>query len=488
MRTVAKINRGAALSQRKEFPMAETYEVIVLGGGTGGYSTALFAANLGLEVALVEQDKVGGTCLHWGCIPTKALLQAAEVAEHAQHAIEYGVKASYEAIELAALHEYKQGVVDANYKGLQATLKARGVDTISGRGVLKDANTVVVAGDEGERTLSANRALVLATGSVPRDVPIEGAETDGETVINSDHALYLDRIPEKPIVLGAGAIGVEFATVWNAFGADVSVVEMLDNVVPNEDIDTQKALAKLLKRRGMDVRVKTKLTKVERGDGGLRATVEDARGGQSQIEGDMLMIAIGRRPRTEDLGFEDAGVTLDRGYVVVDEYSRPGPDKLYAVGDILPEYTLGLAHSSFQEGLLVARAAAGQDVVPIDYKGVPRVTYCHPEVASVGWNQQDLDSEGIEYEVKTYPYSHNARAMMMKEGGHVKVIAEPDGGRVLGVHIVGARATDMIAEGQLIYNWEALPMEVGQFVHAHPTLSEAVGEAHLGLAGLGLHG
>jgi dihydrolipoamide dehydrogenase len=468
--------------------MSETTELVVLGGGTGGYSTALFASKLGLEVTLVEKAKVGGTCLHWGCIPTKAMLHAAEIAEHAQHAGEYGIKASYEAVELSALHEFKDGVVNANWKGLQATLKASGVETVAGHGKLKDANTVMVETDEGERTITGSRGIVLATGSVPRDVPIEGAETDGEVVINSDHALYSDRLPEKPIVLGAGAIGVEFATVWNAFGADVTVVEMLDNVVPNEDVDTQKMLAKLLKKRGMDVRAKTKLVKVERGDGGLRATVEDAKGKQSQIEGDTLMVAIGRRPVTEDMGFEDAGVTLDRGYVEVDEYCRPGPDKQWAVGDILPLYTLGLAHSSFQEGKLVAQLAAGHRAAPIDYKGVPRVTYCHPEVASVGWNQQDLVEQGISYEVRTYPYSHNARAMMMKEGGQVKVIAEADGGRVLGIHIVGPRATDMIAEGQLIYNWEALPMEVAQFIHPHPTLSEAVGEAHLALVGLGLHG
>lgn len=468
--------------------MADNYELIVLGGGTGGYSAALFAANLGLEVALVEKDKVGGTCLHWGCIPTKAMLQAAEVAEHAQHAGDYGINASFESVEIAKLHEYKNGVVDANFKGLQQMLKGRGVETISGTGRLKDATTVVVDTGEGERTLSASRGMVLATGSVPRGVPIEGAEIDGERVINSDHALYMDTVPEAPIVLGAGSIGVEFATVWNAFGADVTIVEMLDNVVPNEDVDTQKMLGKLLKRRGMDVRIKTKLTKVEHGDGGLRATVENAKGETEQIEGDVLMVAIGRRPVTEDLGFEDAGVTLDSGYVQVDEYCRPGPDKLYAVGDILPLYTLGLAHSSFAEGLLVARAAAGQATAPIDYKGVPRVTYCHPEVASVGWNSQDLDEQGIEYESQTFPYSHNARAMMMKEGGQVKVLAEPDGGRVLGVHIVGPRATDMIAEGQMIYNWEALPMEVGQFIHPHPTLSEAIGEAHLAFAGMALHG
>jgi dihydrolipoamide dehydrogenase len=468
--------------------MSDTTELVVLGGGTGGYSTALFAANLGMEVTLIEREKVGGTCLHWGCIPTKAMLQAAEVAEHAQHSQDYGINATYESVELSALHEFKNGVVNANWKGLQATLKSRGVETVHGNGRLKDATTVVVDTDEGERTISASQGMVLATGSTPRDVPIEGAETDGEVVINSDHALYMDRVPEAPIVLGAGAIGVEFATVWNAFGADVTIVEMLDNVVPNEDVDTQKTLAKLLKKRGMDVRAKTKLVKVERGDGGLRATVENKKGEQSQIEGDTLMVAIGRKPRTEGVGFEDAGVSLDRGYVEVDEYCRPGPDKLYAVGDILPLYTLGLAHSSFQEGLLVAHLAAGRRAAPIDYKGVPRVTYCHPEVASVGWNQQELDEQGIDYEVKTFPYSHNARAMMMKEGGQVKVIAEADGGRVLGIHIVGPRATDMIAEGQMIYNWEALPMEVGQFIHPHPTLSEAIGEAHLAFGGMALHG
>lgn len=468
--------------------MSDTCELVVLGGGTGGYSAALFAANLGMEVTLVEKAKVGGTCLHWGCIPTKAMLQAAEVAEHTQHAGDFGIKATYEAVELSELHKFKDSIVNANFKGLQSALKGRGIETVAGKGVLKDANTVVVETDDGERTISASRGLVLATGSVPRDIPVEGAETDGEVIINSDHALYSDTLPEKPIVLGAGAIGVEFATVWNAFGADVTIVEMLDNVVPNEDVDTQKALAKLLKKRGMDLQVKTKLVKVERGEGGLRATVENAKGEESQIEGDVLMVAIGRRPVTEDMGFEDAGVSLDGGYVEVDEYCRTGPDNLYAVGDILPLYTLGLAHSSFQEGLLVARLAAGQSATPIDYKGVPRVIYCHPEVASVGWNQQDLDDEGIEYEAQTFPYSHNARAMMMQEGGQVKVLAEPNGGRVLGIHIVGPRATDMIAEGQMIYNWEALPSEVGQFIHPHPTLSEAIGEAHLGLAGMGLHG
>jgi dihydrolipoamide dehydrogenase len=468
--------------------MADTYELVVLGGGTGGYSTALRAGGIGMKVALVEKAKVGGTCLHWGCIPTKAFLQAAEVAEHAQRADSYGVKATYDGVDVSGLLGYKQSVVDANHKGLLATLKGRGVEVIEGTGRLSDHRTLVVQTGEGERTLTAERGLVLATGSVPREVPIEGAETDGEVIINSDHALYPERMPERPIILGAGAIGVEFATVWNTFGGEVTIVEMLDGVVPNEDADTQKMLGRELRKRGITALVSARATKVEKGDGGVRVTVADDKGGEQQLEGDVLLVAIGRRPVTEDMGFEEAGVKLDRGYVQIDEYCRPGPDGLYAVGDILPLYTLGLAHSSFQEGFLVAEHAAGMPVTPIDYAGVPRVTYSHPEVSSVGYTEAQLRDQGVEFDKKIYPFSHNGRAMMMKEGGQVKVLAGKDGGRVLGVHIVGPRATDLIAEAQLIYNWEALPLEVSQFIHPHPTLSEAVGEAHMALAGKSLHG
>ena len=468
--------------------MADTHDLIVLGGGTGGYSTALRAASLGMSVALVERDKVGGTCLHWGCIPTKALLQSAEIAEHAKRAEEFGVKASFEAVEVAAVLDFKQSIVDASHKGLQHSLKNRGVETVPGTGRLADPRTVVADTEDGERTLQASRGVVLATGSVPRDLPVEGAETDGERIINSDHALYLDRVPERPIIIGAGAIGVEFATIWNAFGAEeVTVVEALDAIVPLEDVDTQKELTKQLKRRGITTRTSAQVTGVEKGDGGVRVTVSTGNG-EETLEGDVCLVAIGRRPVTDGLGYEEAGVSLDRGYVEIDQYCQPGPDGLYAVGDILPPYTLGLAHSSFQEGILVAEHAAGQAVTPIDYHGVPRVTYSHPEVGSVGYNEQELREAGVAYESHKYPFSHNGRAMMMKESGHVKVLAEADGGRVLGIHIVGPKATDLIAEGQLIYNWEALPTEVGQFIHPHPTLSEAVGEAHLALAGRALHG
>ncbi|HUH08728.1 MAG TPA: dihydrolipoyl dehydrogenase [Egibacteraceae bacterium] len=462
--------------------MADTYEVVILGGGTGGYSCALRSAQLGLKVALVEKAKVGGTCLHLGCIPTKALLQSAEVAEHAQTAGEYGVNASFDGMDVERVLAFKGKVVDMNWKGLQASLKARGVDTVIGTGTLKDARTLVVDTDDGQRTLTASKAMVLATGSAPRGLPVEGAEFDGELIINSDHALFLDRVPERPIVVGASAVGVEFASVWKGFGSQkVAIVEALDAVIPREDVDSSKALARDLKKNKFDVRTGASITKVEKADGAVRVHIE----GSDPLEGDLLMIATGRRPVSEDMGFEDAGASIDRGFVTVDEYCKAGPDGLYAIGDVIP--TLGLAHASFQEGYLVAEQIAGQQVRPIDYAGVPRVYYCHPEVASMGYTEQELKEKGVEFDKAMFPYSHNARAHMMKGTGHVKVLAGKDNGRVLGIHIVGARATDLIAEAQLIYNWEALPSDVAEFIHPHPTLSEAIGEAHMALIDKGLH-
>ncbi|CAN5214681.1 dihydrolipoyl dehydrogenase [soil metagenome] len=468
--------------------MADSYDLIVLGGGTGGYSCALRAASLGLQVALVEKEKVGGTCLHWGCIPTKACLQAAEVAEHARDGGEYGVRSSFDGMDMPGLNKYKDAIVNANFKGLQASLKSRGVDVVPGTGRLEDAQSLSVSTGDGDRSLQATRGLVLATGSKPRGVPIEGADIDGELVITSDHAVHLDRVPEHAIVLGAGAVGVEFATAWHGYGSDVTIVEMLDGLVPLEDADSRKALQKSFKQQGITSHVSTKATKVEKGDGDVRVTIESSGGEESTIEGDLLLVAIGRRPVTEDMGFEDAGVKLDNGYVTVDDYLRPGPEGLYAVGDILAPPSLGLAHASFQEGFLVAEHAAGHNVVPIDYAGVPRVTYSHPEVGSVGLTEGQCKEQGFEYEKASFPWSHNARAMMLKASGHVKVLAEKDDGRVLGVHIVGPHATDLVAEAQLIYNWEALPTEVAQFIHPHPTLSEAIGEAHMAIAGKPLHG
>lgn len=468
--------------------MADNYDVVVLGGGTGGYSCALHAAGLGLSVALIEKEKVGGTCLHWGCIPTKAFLQAAEVADHARDSEHYGIKATFDGIDGARLLEYKDGIVDTNYKGLQQALKQRGVQVISGTGRLSDARTVTVDTGDGEHTVTAGRALVLATGSKPLDVPIDGADRDGELVITSDEALYREETPRQPIVLGASAVGVEFASIWQGLGAEqVSIVELEDALVPREDVDTSKQLARDFKKAGIKSYTGAKATKVAKGDAGVAVTVETSKGEQT-LDGDVLMVAVGRKPITADMGFEEAGVKLDRGFVTVDEWCRTGVDGVYAIGDILPPPSLGLAHASFQEGLLVADQVAGLPTRPIDYRGVPRVYYCHPEIGSVGYTEQELQSQGIDYDKTTFPFSHNGRAMMMKGTGHTKVLAAKGGGKVLGVHIVGPKATDLVAEAQLIYNWEALPTDVAEFIHPHPTLSEAVGEAHLALAGRALHG
>lgn len=469
-----------------------TFDVVVLGGGPGGYGVALRAAVRGLSVAMVEADKVGGTCLHWGCIPTKAILQSAEVAEHAQEAGEYGVKVDYDGIEVAALNKHKDDVVGKMVKGLSSTLKAHGVDMIDGFGTFKDANTVVVESEDGETREVTGATLVIATGSKPRDVPF--AEVDGDVIINSDHALYLEELPESAIILGSGAVGMEFATAWNAFGVDVTVVELEDRLLPLEDKDVSREMAKQYRKRGITTMTGVKMTSAEAGDGGVTCTVEGGKDGEETLEADLLLVAVGRAPLTEDIGLEDIGVELDRGFVTVDEYCRTSVDGVWAVGDVIP--TLGLAHASFAEGFLVSDQLGGNndDALPIDYRGVPRVTYSHPEVGSVGYTEQEAKDEGFDVLVEKYNFQTLARAQMMKATGIVKVIAEKDddapggAGRVLGVHIVGPKATDLIAEGELIYNWEALPMDVARFVHAHPSLSEAIGEAHLALAGRALHG
>jgi dihydrolipoamide dehydrogenase len=464
------------------------YDVIVLGGGTGGYSTALRAAQLGLEVALVEKEKVGGTCLHWGCIPTKAILQTAEVAEYAQQAGDFGVTLDYHGIEVKALNEHKDGVVDKMYKGLQGALKGRGVETVEGTGTLTAADTVEVETGDGSRTLKAP-AVVIATGSKPRELPF--AEFDGKRVINSDHALHLDKLPKRAIVLGSGAVGMEFASAWHAFGVEVTLIELEDRLLPLEDADSSKEIGRAFKKHGIDVMTGVKLTEVETTQRLVKCQVETKKDTE-ELKAELLLVAVGRAPVTDGIGLDDVGVETDRGFVVVDEYGRTSVDGVYAVGDCIE--TLGLAHASFAEGYLVADQLAGLDVVPVDYKGVPRVTYSHPEVASVGYSEAEAKEAGHEVVTERYPFQALGRAAMAKATGMIKLIAEKDddaeggAGRLLGVHIVGPRATDLIAEGQLIYNWEALPTDVAQFIHAHPSFSEAIGEAHLALAGRALHG
>jgi dihydrolipoamide dehydrogenase len=466
-----------------------THDVVILGGGTGGYSTALRAAQLGLQVALIEKAKVGGTCLHWGCIPTKAVLQTAEVAETAQEAADFGVTLTYEGIEVAALNAHKDAVVDKMYKGLQGALKQRGVETITGTGKLTAADTIEVETEDGTRTVSAP-AVVVATGSAPRELPF--AEFDGKRVISSDHALHLEKLPKKAIVLGSGAVGMEFATAWHAFGVEVTVVELLDRLLPLEDEDSSKEIARAFRKKGITTLTGTKLTAVNATSRSVTCKVETPKGDTEELKADLLLVAVGRAPVSDGIGLEEVGVETDRGFVVVDEYCRTSAEGIWALGDVIP--TLGLAHASFAEGFLVADQLGGLDVVPIDYKGVPRVTYSHPEVASVGLTEAEAKDEGFDVVIEKYPFQALGRAAMVKASGMVKIVAQKDehaeggAGRVLGIHIVGPRATDLIGEAELIYNWEALPSDVAHFIHAHPSFSEAIGEAHLALAGRALHG
>jgi dihydrolipoamide dehydrogenase len=464
-------------------------DVIVLGAGTGGYSTALRAGFLGLEVALIERAKVGGTCLHWGCIPTKAILHSAEIAEYARTAGDFGVTVDYHGIEVAAVNEHKNTVVDKMWKGVQGTLKSRGVDTVIGTGRLTDANTVEVQTEDGTRTISAP-AVVVATGSAPRELPF--APFDGERIISSDHAVNLEELPSSAIILGSGAIGLEFATAWDAFGVEVTVVELLDRLLPLEDVDASKQMARAFRKRGITTMTSTKATGVETTDDGVRVTVETSKGEQETLEADLLLVAVGRGPVTEGSGLDAVGIELDdRGFVTVDEYCRTNVAGVWALGDVIP--TLGLAHASFAEGILVADQLAGLDVLPIDYKGVPRVTYSHPEVASVGYTEEEAKAAGFDIVVEKLPFQSVGRVAMVKGSGLIKLIAEKDedaeggAGRLLGIHIIGPRATDLIAEGQLIYGWEAIASDVAHLIHGHPTFSEGLGEAHLALAGRPLH-
>jgi dihydrolipoamide dehydrogenase len=483
---------AAASGHRRERTPEHDVDVIVIGGGTGGYSTALRAAQLGLEVALVERAKVGGTCLHWGCIPTKAVLQTAEVAESAHEAADFGVSLDTKSIriDVAAMNAHKDGVVEKMWKGLQGALAKRKVDVVYGDARMTSDDTVEVALSEGgTRTLRAP-AIVVATGSKPRELPF--AKFDHKRIISSDDALHLTKLPKSAIVVGSGAVGMEFATAWSAFEVDVTIVELADRLLPLEDADSSKEIERAFRKRGITAHTGVKLTAVEANARSVTATIETPKG-EETLKADLLLVAVGRGPVTEGVGLPEVGVEVDpRGFVVVDDHCRTSARGVWAVGDVID--TLGLAHASFAEGMLVADQLGGLPVTPVDYLGVPRVTYSHPEVASVGYREQQAKDAGFEVVTEKYPFQALGRAAMVNQSGMVKIVAEKDdsqpggAGRVLGIHIVGPRATDLIAEAQLITSWEALPMEVAQLIHAHPSFSEAIGEAHLALAGRALHG
>lgn len=451
-----------------------TFDIVVLGGGSGGYAAALRASELGKSVALIEKDKVGGTCLHRGCIPTKALLHAAEVADHVRDASSVGVTASFGGIDVAGVRAYREGIVAKKYKGLEGLVKARGITTVTGLGRL-NADRSVSVGDD----VYVGTDVILATGSYSRSLP--GLEIGGR-ILTSEQALALDVIPERVLILGGGVIGVEFASVWRSFGAEVTIVEALPHLVPNEDIAMSKGLERAFRRRGIQYSLGVRFQSATQDDSSVTVTLEDG----TEFTADYLLVAVGRGPATADLGFEEAGVPLDRGFVTVDGDLRTDVPGVWAVGDIVPG--LQLAHRGFQQGIAVAERIAGLSPVNVPDVQIPKVTYSSPEVASVGLTEEAAVAAHGADAVHSYEYNlaGNGKSEIIGTGGLVKVVRLKDG-PVLGVHLLGDRVGELITEGQLAVAWEAHPEDIAPLIHAHPTQSEALGEAFLALAGKPLH-
>ncbi|MFA9444834.1 dihydrolipoyl dehydrogenase [Egicoccus sp. AB-alg6-2] len=474
------------------------HDIVVVGGGPGGYATAFRAAARGLDVALVEADKVGGTCLHRGCIPSKAVLHVAEVLEEVHRADVLGLRVRYDGLDGNALTAFREGVITRMFKGLDF-LVAKRTTRHEGRGRLvrgQDGRVEVEVTDgEGATTRVQGRHVVLATGSYARSLP--GVDIDGEVVQTSDHALWFTAPPQRAVIIGAGAIGMEFASMWRPMGSEVTVVEALDRVLPLEDADCSTAVAKAYAQRGIEVLTSARVQSVER-DGDLGRVVVEVDGQERVLEADRVLVATGRGPNTADTGAAELGILDERGFVVTDAWGATEIEGVWAVGDVRP--TLALAHAAFAEGFAVADRIAGQDGArPVDHTQTPRVTYCHPEVASVGLTEaQARDAYGDNaVAVETSSLRHNAKGILAGTEGFVKVVHRTDqtpvgapggGGPVVGVHIVGPHATDLIAEATLATTWEALPEELAAITHAHPSLYEAMGEAFQSAAGLPFHG
>jgi dihydrolipoamide dehydrogenase len=439
------------------------FDLVILGGGSGGYAAALRGAQLGLSVALIEADKVGGTCLHRGCIPTKALLHSAEIADGAREGAHFGVKSTFDGIDMAGVNAYKDGVINKLHKGLSGLVKSRNITYVEGYGKLVAKDTVEVNG-----TQYTGKNVILATGSYAKSLP--GLEIDGEKIITSDHGTKMSYVPKSVIVLGGGVIGCEFASVWKSFGADVTIIEGLPHLIALEDESSSKQLERAFRKRGINFELGVR----------FKSAVKSAEG----VTVTLLMVSVGRGPVSANLGYEEQGVAMDRGYVLVDEKCRTNVPGIWAVGDLIP--TLQLAHVGFAEGILVAEEIAGLNPRPINYDGIPRVTYSDPEVASVGLTTAEAKKRGHDVVELNYDLAGNGKAQILNTSGSIKLVAQKDG-PVLGVHMVGARVGELLAEAELIYNWEARASDVAPLIHAHPTLSEAMGEAHMALAGKPLH-
>ena len=447
-------------------------DLVILGGGSGGYACALRAAQLGLSVIVVEKDKLGGTCLHRGCIPTKALLQAAEVADAARDGHQFGVKTALEGIDMGGVNKYKDGVVTKMYKGLQGLVSSRGIRYVEGTGRFVAPNAVDV---DGQRYTGRN--VVLATGSYAQSLPNQAI---GDRFITSDQALNLDYVPHRVVVLGGGVIGVEFASVWRSFGAEVAIVEALPRLLPAEDEFSSQQLERAFRRRGISFKTGVKFTGASQSSSGVTVNLESG----EQLEADLLLVAVGRGPNTADAGYSDSGVRMHRGFVLTDDRLRTNLPGVYALGDIVPGYQL--AHRGFAQGIFLVEDIAGCNPAPVDEDGIPRVTYCEPQVASVGLTETQAKDRYGEIQTFTYDLAGNGRSQIPQTRGGITLVRAQDG-PIVGVHLVGDRVGELVGEGQLIVNWEAYPEDVAALVHAHPTQNEALGEAHLALAGKPLH-
>lgn len=452
----------------------ETFDIVILGGGSGGYACALRAVQLGKTVALVEKDLLGGTCLHRGCIPTKAFLHAAEIADNARESERFGVRASFDSIDMPGVLAYKDGVVGRLHKGLQGLVKSGGITYVQGEGRVVARDTVEV---EGRRLQGPH--LVLATGSTSKSLP--GLEIGGR-IVTSEQALALETVPARVVVLGGGVIGCEFASVYRSFGSEVTIIEALPRLVALEDEAISTALARAFKKRRIVAKTGVRFQSATQSDDAVTVTLES---GES-IEADLLLVAVGRGPVTAGLGFEEIGVEMDRGFVLTDERCRTDVEGVHAVGDIVPG--LQLAHRGFAQGILVAEDIAGLPVQPLVESGIPRVTYSDPEIASVGLTEATAKEQFGADAVESIEFNlgGNGKSQMLATAGFVKVIRRKDG-PVIGIHMIGARMGEQVGEAQLIVGWEALPEEVAQFLHAHPTQNESLGEAHMALAGRPLH-
>jgi dihydrolipoamide dehydrogenase len=453
--------------------MAEhNFDLVILGAGSGGYSAALRGAQLGLSVALIEKDKLGGTCLHRGCIPTKALLHSAEVADVTREAGNYGIQVSLNGIDMTQVNRYRDSIVDKLYKGLTGLVGGKSITFIEGEGRLTGPKTVSIGSDT-----YTGKNILLATGSITKTLGIEIAGR----VITSDQALQMDWVPNKVAILGGGVIGVEFASIWRSFGAEVVVIEGFDRLVPNEDPTISKALERAYRKRGIESKLGSKFKSVSQTQTSVEVELENG----DRVSADILLVAVGRGPNATGFGFEEQGVQMDRGWVLTNDRLMTNLPGVYAVGDIVPG--LQLAHRGFMQGIYVAEEIAGLKPKKVDEMGIPRVTYCEPEIASIGLTEAQAKEKFGEYiSVYEYNLAGNGKSNILGTTGVIKLIRE-NNGPVVGFHMIGSRAGEQIGEAQLIVNWEAYPEDVAPLVHAHPTMNEAIGEAHLALAGKPLH-